>query len=66
MFLSRLSKVRMEQMGPLCTASLEQGSYQRAYDYIVRSERSLVIIYIYIYIYIYTCYVVTSSTEPES
>ena len=36
MFLSRLSKVRMEQMGPLCTASLEQGSYQRAYEYIVR------------------------------
>ncbi|XP_064394848.1 serine/threonine-protein kinase ATR-like [Halichondria panicea] len=35
-FLSRLSKVRMEQMGPLCTASLEQGSYQRAYEYIVR------------------------------
>lgn len=35
-FQSRLSKVRSEQMGPLSTASLEQGSYQRGYEYIVR------------------------------
>ena len=35
-FLNRLSKVRSGQMGPLSTASLEQGSYQRGYEYIVR------------------------------
>ena len=35
-FMARLSKVRVEQMGPLCTASVELGSYQRGYEYIVR------------------------------
>lgn len=35
-FKNRLRVVRTEQMGPLSTASLEQGSYQRGYDYIVR------------------------------
>jgi serine/threonine-protein kinase ATR len=35
-FMQRLSKVRAEQMGPLSTASYEQGSYQRGYEYIVR------------------------------
>ena len=34
--MQRLSKVRAEQMGPLSTASYEQGSYQRGYEYIVR------------------------------
>ena len=34
--MSRLSKVRGEQMGPLCTASVELGSYQRGYEYILR------------------------------
>lgn len=34
--MARLSKVRGEQMGPLCTASVELGSYQRGYEYIVR------------------------------
>ncbi len=39
-FLARLSKVRGEQMVPLSTASLEQGSYQRGYEYIVRCVRT--------------------------
>ena len=29
-------------MGPLCAASLEQGSYQRGYDYIVRQDKGIV------------------------
>lgn len=35
-FITRVNKVRTEQMGPLSAASLEQGSYQRGYEYIVR------------------------------
>lgn len=37
-FMQRLNKVRAEQMGPLSTASFEQGSYQRGYESIVRYE----------------------------
>ena len=35
-FNTKIRKLYSEQMGPLCAASLEQGSYQRGYDYIVR------------------------------
>jgi serine/threonine-protein kinase ATR len=35
-FKQRLSRTQTEQMAPLSTASLEQGSYQRGYEYIVR------------------------------
>ncbi len=35
-FLEQLGKVRAEQMVPLCTASVELGSYKRGYDYVVR------------------------------
>ncbi|XP_071509803.1 serine/threonine-protein kinase ATR-like [Diadema antillarum] len=35
-FLSHLRLARSAQMGPLSAASMEKGSYQRAYDYIAR------------------------------
>ena len=36
MFQEHLGLVRSSLMGPLATASLELGSYQRGYEYIVR------------------------------
>ncbi|KAL3865678.1 hypothetical protein ACJMK2_043042 [Sinanodonta woodiana] len=35
-FLKELEALRREQMGPLSAASMEMGSYQRGYEYIVR------------------------------
>jgi hypothetical protein len=34
--MKQLEVVRREQMGPLSAASMESGSYQRGYEYIVR------------------------------
>lgn len=34
--MKQLKCVRNEQMGPLSAASMEGGSYQRGYEYIVR------------------------------
>ena len=36
LFYEHLLSVRNSLMGPLTAASLEQGSYQRGYDYIVK------------------------------
>ena len=38
-FDRKIRRLYSEQMGPLYAASLEQGSYQRGYDYIVRLVR---------------------------
>ena len=35
-FFQQLQVLRQEQMGPLSAASMEIGSYQRGYEYIVR------------------------------
>jgi serine/threonine-protein kinase ATR len=35
-FMKRLNATRVEQMDPLSTASFEEGSYQRGYEYVVR------------------------------
>ena len=35
-FSQQLHAVRSAQMGPLSAASMETGSYQRGYEYIVR------------------------------
>ena len=36
LFRSQLRQVRSEQMGPLSASSMEVGSYQRSYEFIVR------------------------------
>lgn len=36
-FYETLKLVRSEQIGPLSAASFERGSYQRGYEYIIRS-----------------------------
>ena len=35
-FFKQLQLIRQDQMGPLSAASMEKGSYQRGYEYIVR------------------------------
>ena len=47
----KLRKLYSDQMGPLCAASLEQGSYQRGYDYIVRWDKHMICRNIFIHVY---------------
>ena len=37
-FFHQLQLIRQDQMGPLSAASMEKGSYQRGYEYIVRYQ----------------------------
>ena len=44
-FEDQLSFVRNRLMGPLSAASMEMGSYQRGYDYIVRCVNNIFYIF---------------------